>query len=111
VPLRITVDGVGEWTTDDYTLDEMVAVEQACKFKWSYVIASAKDEAETARALVVHWLARTAPDLEAAQKRAGSLTNRQVKVEQVEDDDRPIEWEDGLPVVDPKAATDGPVTT
>ena len=89
----------------------MVAVEQTCKFKWSYVVASAKDEAETARALIVHWLARTAPDLDAARKRAGELTNRQVTVTSVEDDDRPIQYEDGLPVVDPKVAVDGQVTT
>lgn len=110
MPIRLTVDGVGEWTSDDYTLDEMVAVEQTCKFKWSYVVSSAKDEAETARALIVHWLARRV-DLDAARKQAGALTNRQVRVEQVEDDDRPIEWADGLPVVDPKAATDGQATT
>jgi hypothetical protein len=110
VPLRIRVDGVGEWTSDDYTLDEMVAVEQTCKFKWAYVVGSATGEAESVRALIVHWLARRV-DLATAQKQAGALTNRQMKVEVVEDDDRPIQWEDGLPVVDPKAATDGQVTT
>lgn len=110
MPVRITVDGVGEWTSDDYTLDEMVAVEQTCKFKWAYVVSSAKDEAETARALIIHWLARR-QDLAAAQKQAGALTNRQIRISAVEDDDRPIQWEDGLPVVDPKEATAAPGTT
>lgn len=108
MPLIIRVDGLGEWSTEDYTLDEMVAAEKQRDVIWSFLLTrAAAGDAECVRALVVAWLARTEADPDAAAKRAGALTNRQVTVKQVEDDDRPIEWEDGLPVVNPKAATAG----
>jgi hypothetical protein len=103
VPLRFKVDGVGEWSSDDYTLDEMAAAEKRGGFMWFYMVSQAKREAECTRALVTQWLARTAPDLDAAAKQAGALTGRQIDITEVDDDDRPIQWEDGLPVVDPKA--------
>jgi hypothetical protein len=112
VPLRIRVDGVGEWTTDDYTLDEMVAAEKQRDLVWSFLLQRAgAGDAECVRALIVVWLARTEADADVAAERAGALTNRQVRVEPMEDDDRPVQYEDGLPVVDPKAAVDGQVTT
>lgn len=107
MPLKFSVDGVGEWTTDDYTLDEMCAAEKRAGFMWFYLVAQARHEAECARALVVQWLARTAPDLDAAAKQAGSLTSKQVAIADMGEDDRPVQWEDGLPVVDPKAAAAG----
>jgi len=107
VPLRIKVDGVGEWTTDDYTLDEMVAAEKRAGFMWFYLVGNARREAECARQLITQWLARTAPDVDAAAKQVGALTGRQVAIVELDEDDRPIQWEDGLPVVDPKAAGDG----
>ncbi len=107
MPLRFKVDGVGEWSSDDYTLDEMSAVEKRAGYMWFYLIGNAKREAECTRALIVQWLARTAPDLDAAAEQAGALTGRQVAITEVGDDDRPIQYEDGLPVVDPKAGEVG----
>lgn len=108
MPLTIRVDGVGEWSTDDYTLDEMVAAEKQRDVIWSFLLTRAEaGDAESVRALVAAWLARSEADPDAATKRAGALTNRQVTVKQVEDDDRPVQYEDGLPVVDPKAGGAG----
>lgn len=106
MPLTIRVDGLGEWSSEDYTLGEMVAAEKQRDLVWPFLVKrAAAGDAECVLALVAAWLARTEADPEAAAKRAGTLTGRQFQVAEVEDDDRPIEWEDGLPVVDPKTDT------
>lgn len=113
MPLRITADGES-WTTEDYTLDEMVATEKRTGtpgMRWAYIAASAATDRESLRALIVVWFAR--PDgvtVEDAEKRAGALTGRQLQVQDVEDD-RPVEHRDGIPVVDPKADGVVPATT
>lgn len=107
MPWRLEVDG-DTWTTQDYTLDEMVAVEKRTGFQWGGL--RPHSEAEHARALIIHWYARTGP-VDDAEKRAGVLTDRQVRVTEMPDDDRPAQHNDGIPVVDPKADGDGPATT
>jgi hypothetical protein len=107
VPYRFVVDGE-EWTSEDYTLDEMVAAEKHTQIVWSGLRPDR--EAEHVRAMVAAWYSRTGPADE-ADKRAGALTARQFKVTVMADDDRPAEYRDGIPVLDPKAGGDAPATT
>jgi len=91
-------DGPREWTSEDFTLDEMCMAENDTRLKWDYLDPTT--EAEARRAMIAVFFNRAVP-LDEAKKRAGALTARQVRVEKVADD-RPMEFGDGLPVVDPK---------
>lgn len=106
MPHLFRVDGE-EWTSEDYTLDEMVAVEKRTGIVWGGLRPDR--EAEHARAMVIAWYSRNMPD--EAEKRAGALTSRQFRVTEMDDDDRPAEYRDGIPVVDPKAVGGAPATT
>jgi hypothetical protein len=107
MPYRFDVDGE-TWSSEDYTLGEQCDIERKLGLKLSYL--NPAEEAIPRREFIVTWLARKEKPEDAA-KRADHLTDRQVRVTVVEDDDRPIEWADGLPVVDPKEATAAPGTT
>jgi len=94
MPFRFRVDGE-EWTSDDLTLGEQCDIERKLGLKWSYLDPVA--EVIPRQAVIAAWYARTMPADE-AEKRTDALTARQVRVELVEDD-RPTEYEDGIPVV------------
>jgi len=104
-----TVDGQ-KFSTADLTLDEVVAVEQATGVGW-YALNPVESAAQ-ARALLVEIYARTRSRDE-AKKIVGALTVRDAarSIDWENDDDRPIEFENGIPVVDPKEGTGEPATT
>lgn len=106
MPYLFDVDG-RSWTSEDYTLDEMCAAESETKVKWEYLDPT--QEAEARRAMIAAYFTRTMPADE-ARKQAGALTGRQVSVTTVKDD-RPIESQDGIPIVDPPKATAEGATT
>jgi hypothetical protein len=106
MPYRFEVDG-DVWTSDDLTLGEQCEIERRLGLK--YVLLDPAQEAIPRQAFVVAWLTRRMPYDEAV-KAADALTGRQLRVSVV-DDDRPIEWHDGIPVLDPKADSDAPETT
>lgn len=87
-----------QWTSDDYTLNEMITIEQATQFKWwSLDLAG---EAGIQRAAIEAWYRRTMSDDDAAKK-AGELTARDIRVTRVEGDDLPDNYNNGIPQVDP----------
>ena len=104
MPFRITVDGESI-TTEDLTLDECVEIEKEAEEAWSFVILAPLKSAAHARAVLTKVMARKHGPEEAA-KRAGAMTFSQVldAFEHVEDD-QPKQYQDGMPVVDPKAAS------
>ena len=106
MPFRFRVDGE-EWTSDDLTLGEQCDIERKLGLKWSYLDPVA--EVIPRQAVIAAWYSRTL-SADEAEKKANALTVRQVHVEVVEDD-RPAEFDDGLPVVDPKADGAAPATT
>jgi hypothetical protein len=106
VPFLFDVDGE-TWTSEDYTLDEMVEVERRAKVKW--VFLDPVQEREVTRAFIVVRFARSGSVAD-AEKRAGALTEKQIGVRQGEDD-RPTEFRSGVPMVDPPPATAAPATT
>jgi hypothetical protein len=109
MPFVFVVDGQ-KTRGDDLTLDEIVEVEKAAGTGW-YAL-NPYNSAVHCRALLVEIYARS-HSREDAQKLVGALTVRQAEsmVDFVAEDDRPIEYEDGIPVVDPKAGTGEPGTT
>jgi hypothetical protein len=93
------------WTSDDYTLAEMVAMEGRTRVKWwSMDLAN---EAEAQRAAIEAWYRRTAPDDDDAAKRAGALTAGQIRVTRVDGDSLPETFTNGIPTPDPKETTTG----
>lgn len=102
MPYRITVEGV-TFDTDDLTLDEAIAIEQATGVPWTSI--NPLRSGEHCKLVIAAYLARTRGQ-EVAAKTVGAMTLREVleAVKWVEDD-LPTEYEDGLP-----KAGDGPAT-
>lgn len=100
MPIRITIEGVGSFLTDDLTLDETIAIERETGHSW-YGINPFTSGADC-MAIMVAFLSRTL-DPEVARKQIGSMAVRDVlaAVDVVEEDGRPSEYAEGLP--DPKA--------
>jgi hypothetical protein len=99
---RFKVDagpGVHEWTSEDYTLDEMCDAETGSSIKWGWL--DPVSEMLPRRIMVALWLRRTMTEEEAA-KVAGALRPSQMSVTLMEDD-RPEQYEGSIPVIDPKA--------
>jgi hypothetical protein len=111
MPFRVTLDGKS-WLSEDLTVDETCEIEAAVEDDWWFVVTAPVKTAKHARAILTALSARTHGKAEAA-KRVGAMTARQMvdAFELVDDHDRPIEWVDGLPVVDPKSEPGEPATT
>lgn len=94
MPYRITIDDA-TFESDDLTLDEAIAIEQATGTAWSNL--NPMRSGEHCKLVIAAYLARTRGPEEAA-KVVGSMTLREVlaAVKWV-DDDLPTEYEDGLP--------------
>ena len=106
---KVTVDGQSRFL-DDLTLDETVQCEEEVGESWAN--ANPLRSAKWARAIMTRFLARTTGEAEAAKKiGALSLKETFTCIENVDDDDRPVEHMDGVPVVDPKAAGADSATT
>jgi len=103
---------VGEtWqSTDDLTLDEIEAVEKASGVSWGFL--NPLRSAAAAKALYAAFLVRDGVPDDEARTQVGALRLKTAKhtFRYVEDDDLPDQWEDGLPVVDPKPAAVAPLT-
>ena len=110
MPFVFDAPGLPPATSDDLTLDEMVDIERETGEAW--ISVNPLGRADHARAVLVRLYARQ-HGAEEGRKRAGALTvgQTQAAVTWRAEDDRPIEHRDGVPVVDPKADTDGPATT
>ncbi|SDG95125.1 hypothetical protein [Klenkia brasiliensis] len=100
--LRIRVDGT-DLSTDDLTLAESRRIEEATGVPWHRL--QPLQSAVQASAVLVEVKARTV-DRKAAQSWADGLTVAQVLEHLVmqdadREDDRPAEYVDGVPVIDP----------
>ena len=108
----VRTDGV-EFTWDDLTLAEWGRIEKATGVPWYDV--HPLHHALHAHPVLVEALARAGVSRLEAQKRVDAMTSSEVldriKLEPYEDDDRPSEYQDGVPVIDPKAAPAASVTT
>jgi hypothetical protein len=98
---------------DDLTLDEFREIEAETGVRWSSV--NPLVSADQAHAVLSAVLRRTMT-AEDAQKRVGAMTLTEtlthIRLERYErSDDRPANYVDGVPVVDPPPATGGTVTT
>jgi hypothetical protein len=109
VPFVFTVDGQ-KVRSDDLTLDEIITVEQTAGVGWYQL--NPVESAVQCRAFLVQIHARTRTR-EEAEKLVGGMTAREAAagIDFTEDDDRPIEFDDGMPVVDPKEGTAASATT
>lgn len=90
--------------TDDLTLDEVEAVEAASGVPWGFM--NPLRSVSTAKAIYAAFLVSDGDSDADARTKVGALTMKTAKhtFRYVEDDDLPDNWEDGLPVVDPKPA-------
>ena len=107
---KITLpDGHGSFVVDDLTLAEAAQVEQETGESW--LLMNPVKSASQARAIMTRFLARSLGEEKARATVDGmSIRAYADSVEKV-DDDRPDEYRDGSPVVDPKAAEAAPGTT
>lgn len=89
---------------DDLSLDEILSVEQVTGVPWGAI--NPHLSAPVAKALLAAFLVRAdgMTDDKAAQIVGGYSVGTIKNVYRYrQDDDLPTDWEDGLPVVDPKA--------
>jgi hypothetical protein len=110
VPFVFTLDDGRKVTADDLTLDEAVNAEAATGDSWLEL--NPLQHAAHCRALLVELYARAMPRDDAVKK-VGALGLKAAidSVDWSSDDDRPIEHNEGIPVVDPKEDTAGTETT
>ena len=97
---------VDSWRdTDDLTVDEIVAIEAVAGEPWAFL--SPMGSAPVAKALMAAFLVRDGMDDVEATAKISAMTLREIKncFRYYEDADLPDNWEDGLPVVDPKAGS------
>lgn len=99
---------------DDLTLAEFRTVEEKTNVPWTRL--NPLRSAGEASAVLFVLFRRFGATSEQAQARADAMTLTQAlehfKLEDYEhEDDRPSEYEDGVPVIDPKAAPVAPETT
>lgn len=108
--LHVKVDGV-EYDVEDLTLDETCRFERATGASWGEL--NPTQSAVQCRAILLEFYARTRSRDE-AEKVVGALSTR-AAVEHIvlveAEDDRPAEYRDGVPVVDPKAEPAATATT
>lgn len=97
---EFAVDGE-KWTSEDYTLAEMVTMETATGYKWW--LLDFEHEASPQRAAIVAWYRRNMTEDDAG-KAAGILTARDIRVRRIDGDDLPNVFENGIPVVGPGKA-------
>ena len=110
MPFQVSVGG-RVLTTEDLTLDEIEVIEAAAGEPWLFIVSAPAKSAKHAKAILAAVL-RRGMDADAAEAAAGAMTMREVLAAfELVDDDRPVEHRDGVPVVDPPPATDGPGTT
>ena len=110
MPFQVTVGG-RVLTTEYLTLDEIEVIEAAVGEPWLFIVQAPAKSARHAKAILAAVLGR-GMDADAANAQAGAMTMREVLAAfELVDDDRPIEHNDGVPVVDPPQATDAPATT
>ncbi|HXR42981.1 MAG TPA: hypothetical protein VN738_11285 [Acidothermaceae bacterium] len=109
MPFILTV-GEKKFYADDLTLAEARVCETEIGESW--VLANPLRSAKWASSLLTRFHAREIGE-DAAKELVDALTTRAALklVDYAEDDDRPIEHQDAIPVVDPKAATAGSETT
>lgn len=98
---------------DDFTLAECRLIEEATGVTWYALnpLGSAKEASAVLAAVL-----RRDVDHVTAQARVDAMTLREMNKHLVlepyeDDDDRPAEYVDGVPVVDPPRAAGEPVTT
>lgn len=110
VAYKVTIpNGGGSFFVDDLTLDEVCAVEDETGETWLRM--NPARSARQARSIMVRFAARSLGEKE-AKRIVGGLSVRDVAgAIEVTEDDRPDEYQDGSPVVDPKGAGDAPETT
>jgi hypothetical protein len=108
--VRVVLPGDhGSFIVDDLTLDEAVAVERETGESWLHL--NPVRSANQARAIMVQFLARSIGE-DKARAEVGKMTVGEFsKAVEVVKDDRPDEFRDGQPVVDPKAVGVEPGTT
>ncbi len=101
MPFVFTVEGE-KVSSDDLTLDEVIAVEKATGSGWFEL--NPYNSAAHCRAILVQINSRRRPK-DDAEKLVGAMTIREAQdsVDFVARDDRPEIYQDGIPVVDPKA--------
>ena len=107
---KVTVpNNGGSFFVDDLTLDEVCAVEDETGETWLRM--NPARSARQSRAILVQFVARKMGEDE-ARKVVGAFPVKDVAgaIERV-DDDRPDEYHNGSPVVDPKAGAGEPETT
>ena len=109
MPIRVTI-GEQSWLTDDLTFAEVRQIEEETGETWAH--ANPLRSAKMAYAIMARFLARTM-ELDAARARLDAWSLRAVvdAITVVPQDDRPQEFVDGMPVVDPKAGGAEPATT
>jgi hypothetical protein len=109
VAFKVNLPGGGSFFVDDLTLDEVCVVEDETGESWLRM--NPARSARQARAIMCRFLARSKGDAE-ARKILGALKVSEVAAAiTVVDDDRPSEYDNGSPVVDPKEAGAEPATT
>ncbi len=110
MPFVFSLDNGKRLTSDDLTLDEAVEVEATLGESW--LLLNPLQHASHCRALLILVYSRYMTRDDAVAK-VGALSLRAAIdcVDWVNSDDRPIEHDDGLPIVDPKEVTDGTGTT
>jgi hypothetical protein len=111
MPFRVTLDG-RSWLSEDLTVDETCDIEAEVEDGWWFIVFEPVKTAKHARSILVRLSARE-HGMEEARKRVGAMTVGQMfaAFEPVPEDDRPEQYEDGLPVVDPKSEPGEPATT
>lgn len=106
--VQVTVGG-HRFLVEDLTLDEIVEVERETGQTWTQL--NPLRSATHARAIMVRFLARDVGDDEARAQVGGMRVGDAVQAIDVVKDDRPDEFVNGAPVVDPKADAAAPAMT
>lgn len=95
MPFRF-VYGEESWTTDDLTIDEAIAVEEASGEPW--LLMNPFRSAKAAKAILVAFLRRTRDEQQTAAIVGGLNLKRLLEMIDRVDDDRPATYEGGLPL-------------
>ena len=108
--VRISLpDDHGSFFVDDLTLDEAVVVEQETGESWLHL--NPVRSASQARSIMVRFLCRTMSEDKARVVVGGMTVGDFSKAVAVVKDDRPDEFNQGMPVTDPKEGGDEPGMT
>lgn len=105
----VKVDGEVLLNTEDLTFDEQEALEQVTGISWYHLLPLS--DAKSARALLALALVKSGMDDEAAKDKVSQMTRREYRdsfeaiTPEAGNDDRPKEWEDGLPLAGAQATS------